>query len=86
MKCLIVYHNGGRWFGSEVEWKRSGSGFYREISGVVVPQTKAEIARFATENGYSIEWRGPLPPEESAPRPEPKAASTSATAVEPAAS
>lgn len=63
MKPLIVYYNGGRWFGSEVEWKRSGSGFYREISGVLVPQSKAEIEQFARENQYAIEWRGPLPDE-----------------------
>jgi hypothetical protein len=66
MKCLTVYHNNGRWFGSEVEWKRSGSGTYRETSGVTIPQTKAEIKRFAQENNYSIEWRGPLPEEEPA--------------------
>jgi hypothetical protein len=63
---LIVYHIDGRWFGSEVEWKRSGSGFYREISGVTVPQTREEIVQFARDNNYSIEWRGPLPVAEPA--------------------
>jgi hypothetical protein len=57
MKCLIVYKAGGRWFGSEVSWKRSGSGFYREIAGVEIPQDRAEIERFAAENQYSVEWR-----------------------------
>lgn len=69
MKCLIVYHAEGRWFGSEVAWKRSGSGTYREITGLDLPQSKAEIERFAAENQYSIEWRGPLPtdPQSTAP-------------------
>jgi hypothetical protein len=61
MKCLIVYHLDGKWFGEEVSWKRSGSGTYREISRVEVPQSKAEILRFAAENRYSIEWRGQIP-------------------------
>jgi hypothetical protein len=72
MKCLIVYRAGDQWFGSEVAWKRSGSGFYREISGVEVPQTRAEIEQFAGDNGYSIEWRGPIPIEAPA-APSPKA-------------
>jgi hypothetical protein len=67
MKCLIVYHNAGQWFGSEVEWARSGSGFYRQITGTAVPQSKEEIKRFAKANGYSIEWRGPIPEEQTAP-------------------
>jgi hypothetical protein len=67
MKCLIVYQSDGRWFGSEVEWKRSGSGTYREISGVAVPQTAPEIKKFAAENGYSIEWRGPVPQDSPEP-------------------
>jgi hypothetical protein len=66
MKCLIVYHTDGRWYGSEVAWKRSGSGTYREISGLDLPQSKAEIIRFAKDNDYSIEWRGPVPSEEKA--------------------
>jgi hypothetical protein len=65
MKCLIVWWADGRWYGSEVAWKRSGSGFYREITGIEVPQTRAEIERFAKENRYSIEWRGPTPAEET---------------------
>jgi hypothetical protein len=63
MKCLIVYRAGDQWFGSEVAWKRSGSGFYRETSPVEVPQTRADIERFAKDNGFSIEWRGPIPAE-----------------------
>jgi hypothetical protein len=65
MKCLIVWWAGGRWYGSEVAWKRSGSGYYREISGIEIPQSKAEIERFAKENRYAIEWRGPIPAEET---------------------
>jgi hypothetical protein len=58
MKCLIVYDIGGEWFGEEVSWKRSGSGWYREVSRIEIPQTRAEIERFARENRYVIEWRG----------------------------
>lgn len=65
MKCLIVYHAQGKWYGSEVEWARSGSGFYRQISGIAIPQTTEEIKVFARDNGYSIEWRGPNPAEQS---------------------
>lgn len=61
MKCLIVYHLNGTWFGEEVSWKRSGSGTYREISRLDVPQSKAEIIAFAAVNHYSIEWRGAIP-------------------------
>ena len=68
MKCLIAYKAGDRWFGSEVGWKRSGSGFYREISGIEIPQTREEIEQFAKDYGYSIEWRSPAPPPT---RPEP---------------
>ena len=74
MKCLIIYHAGGRWFGSEVAWKRSGSGFYREIMGIEVPQSRAEIEQFAKDNQFAVEWRGPLPVEpatSSAPSPKP---------------
>ncbi|HEX8201805.1 MAG TPA: hypothetical protein VF590_15120 [Isosphaeraceae bacterium] len=65
MKCLIVWWVGGRWYGSEVAWKRSGSGNYREVTGIEIPQSRAEIERFAKENRYSIEWRGPIPAEET---------------------
>jgi hypothetical protein len=61
MRCLIVYYLDGRWYGEEVSWKRSGSGTYREISRIEVPQSKAEIERFAAENRYIIEWRGQIP-------------------------
>ena len=63
MRCLIVYHIDGHWFGEEVSWKRSGSGTYREISRLEIPQSRAEIEKFAAENHYSIEWRGTLPTE-----------------------
>ena len=66
LKCLIVYHSDGRWFGSEVEWVRSGSGYYRNIVGIPIPQSRPEIADFAAENGYKIEWRGPTPEAQSA--------------------
>ena len=61
MKCLIVYHLDGKWFGEEVSWKRSGSGTYREISRVEVPQAKDEILKFAADNHYIIEWAGAIP-------------------------
>jgi len=64
VKCLIVYRAGDRWFGSEVAWKRSGSGSYRETSGVDLPQSRAEIERFAREHDFSIEWRSPAPTDE----------------------
>ena len=60
LKCLIVYSSGDRWFGSEVEWNRSGSGYYRNVVGVPIPQSRPEIESFAAENGYKIEWRGPV--------------------------
>ena len=66
MKCLIVWWADGRWYGSEVSWKRSGSGSYREITGIEIPQGRAEIERFAREHRYAIEWRGPLPAAEAA--------------------
>ena len=61
MKCLIVYYLEGKWYGEEVFWKRSGSGTYREISRIEVPQSKDEILKFAAANRYSIEWRGQIP-------------------------
>ena len=76
MKCLIVYEAGGQWFGSDVSWKRSGSGYYRETSGITIPQTREAIEQFADEYGYSIEWRGtpprptPPPPAKTIPTPE----------------
>jgi hypothetical protein len=65
MKCLIVYYFGGHWIGEEVSWKRSGSGTYREVSRIEVPQSKAAIEAFATENRYVIEWRGNIPADAS---------------------
>jgi hypothetical protein len=65
MKCLIVYYNGGQWIGEEVSWKRSGSGTYRETSRIEIPQSRAEIEKFARENRYVIEWRGVIPAEPS---------------------
>jgi hypothetical protein len=61
MKCLIVYFLEGKWFGEEVNWKRSGSGSYREVSRIEIPQTRAAIEEFAAENRYRIEWRGEIP-------------------------
>ena len=63
MKCLIVYHLDGKWYGEDVSWKRSGSGTYREISRIEVPQSKAEILKFAASNNLTIEWRGLIPEE-----------------------
>lgn len=68
MKCLLVYEAGGQWFGSEINWKKSGSGTYRETSGITIPQSREDIEKFAQEYGYSIEWRGPAPPP-TRPRP-----------------
>jgi hypothetical protein len=61
MKCLIVYYVGGQWVGEEVSWKRAGSGTYREVSRIEIPQSKAEIEAFAAENRFVIEWRGQIP-------------------------
>jgi hypothetical protein len=61
MTILIVYFLDGKWYGEEVSWKRSGSGSYREISRIEIPQSKAEIEKFAAENRYKIEWRGEIP-------------------------
>ena len=63
MKCLIVYYVGGEWVGEEVSWKRSGSGSYREVSRIEIPQSKARIEAFAAENRFVIEWRGDIPRE-----------------------
>ena len=63
MKCLIVYYADGQWFGEAVGWKRSGSGWYRETARIEIPQSKAEIEKFAAENRYVIEWRGLIPAE-----------------------
>jgi hypothetical protein len=63
MKCLIVYYMNGQWIGEEVSWKRSGSGSYREVSRIEIPQSKAQIEAFAAENRFVIEWRGKLPIE-----------------------
>ena len=63
MKVLIVYWLENRWYGEEVSWKRSGSGTYGEITRIEVPQSKAEIEKFAQENNYAIQWRGDIPSE-----------------------
>jgi hypothetical protein len=63
MKCLIVYYSGGLWIGEEVSWKRAGSGTYRETSRIEIPQSRAELEKFALENRYVIEWRGAIPTE-----------------------
>jgi hypothetical protein len=67
MTPLIVHRTAKGYYGEEVEYKRSGSGFYRETSNVAIPQTKPEIEAFAAEKGYSIEWRDLTP--EAAGRP-----------------
>lgn len=61
MTILIVYYMQGKFFGEVVDWKRSGSGSYRELTRVEVPQTKEAIERYAAENQYKIEWRTPVP-------------------------
>jgi len=63
MKCLIVYYLDGKWFGEEVAWKRSGSGSYRDITRIEVPQSKEAIEKFAAENHFRIEWRGDVLPD-----------------------
>jgi hypothetical protein len=63
VKCLIVYYVNGQWIGEEVNWKRSGSGSYREVARIEIPQTKAQIEAFAAEHRFVIEWRGKLPAE-----------------------
>ncbi len=63
MTILIVYYLSGQWFGEVVDWKRSGTGFYRELTRVVLPQSKTEIEKYAADNQYKIEWRGEIPEE-----------------------
>ncbi len=63
MKCLIVYYVSGHWIGEEVSWKRAGSGTYREVSRIEIPQSRAEIEAFAAANRFVIEWRGTIPTE-----------------------
>ena len=58
-----MYYLDGRWYGEDASWKRSGSGTYREISRIEVPQSRAEIEKFAAANRYTIEWRGEFPAE-----------------------
>ena len=53
MKPLLVFHVNGVWYGGS-NWKHSGSGNYREISRIPIPQTRDEIIRFAAENHYAI--------------------------------
>jgi hypothetical protein len=67
MKCLIVYYAQGQWIGEEVSWKRSGSGTYRETAWIAIPQSKAAIEKFAAENRFKIEWRGPIPSDQPTP-------------------
>ena len=63
MKSLVVYYLEGKWYGEEAAYKRSGSGYYREYTRIGIPQSKAEIERFAAEHRYKIEWRGEIPEE-----------------------
>jgi len=67
VKCLTVFYHAGKWYGQEIEWKRSGSGSYREVFGIEIPQSRREIERFAAENGYLIQLRGPIPEEDEEP-------------------
>jgi hypothetical protein len=69
MTVLVVYYLDGKWFGEEVEYKRSGSGFYREYTRIEVPQSKADIEKFASEHRYKIEWRGEVPESAAAAAP-----------------
>jgi len=77
VKCLTVFYHAGKWYGQEIEWKRSGSGSYREVFGIEIPQARREIERFAAENGYLIQWRGPIPEEEEPETPSNDQASAS---------
>jgi hypothetical protein len=61
MKCLIVHQTDKGFLGEEVEYKRSGSGSYRETTNIAIPQTKEEIVKFAETNAYSVEWRTLVP-------------------------
>jgi hypothetical protein len=61
MTPLIVHRTAKGYHGEEIEYKRSGSGFYRETKHIPVPQTEPEIVAFAKENSYSIEWRDLTP-------------------------
>lgn len=82
MKTLLVYEAGGRWFGSETSWDRSGSGFYRQTRPIEIPQTLEGIESLAKEFGYSIEWRGGKKPAPSEPTASiPKAIPTPETAA-----
>jgi hypothetical protein len=63
MNVLVVYYLDGKWYGEEATYKRSGSGWYREYSRIEVPQTRAEIEKFAAANKYKIEWRSEFPAE-----------------------
>jgi hypothetical protein len=67
MKCLVVYQAGDKWFGSDVSWKRSGSGTYRETTPIEVPQSREGIEALAKEFGYSLEWRDTPPPKPQRP-------------------
>jgi hypothetical protein len=66
LKCLHVFNAGGKWFGSEIEWARSGSGWYRQTTSIPIPQTRSEIEEFARTGGYRIVWQSDAPRQESA--------------------
>ena len=63
MTVLVVYYLDGKWYGEEAQYKRSGSGWYQEYTRIEIPQSKAEIEKFAVQNKYKIEWRGEIPQE-----------------------
>ena len=66
MTILVVYYLDNKWYGEEAPYKRSGSGWYREYNRIEIPQSKAEIEKFAVQNKYKIEWRGEIPREATA--------------------
>lgn len=69
MKLLTVFHRDGKWFGQDIAWRKSGSGSYRDVTGIEIPQSRAAIENFAAENAYKIEWRGPVPAADPPPAP-----------------
>ncbi|MFO0951889.1 MAG: hypothetical protein U0835_12205 [Isosphaeraceae bacterium] len=63
MKCSIVYYLDGKWYGEEVSWCCSGSGTYREISRIEVPQSKDAIVKFGKRESLLHRVRAAIPVE-----------------------
>ncbi len=63
MKQLIVYFLDGKWYGEDVSWKRSGSGTYREISRVEVPQSRARSLSSPLKSVTSSNGAAAIPEE-----------------------